>query len=159
MVFDREERRLLHSGQDLVRNAHASANDAYDHLHRMRVIDNGISVEQQEDDQDSVLNFWRRMLRIRKQYPGIFAFGRFDIHDVNNEAIMTYTKTSYDGKPEALLVALNFTDEAQPLYIPQSLSSFKLELLASAVSAPDSSRLSGWEGRVYLAKASENSVL
>ena len=159
MVFDREERGLLDSGPDLVRNALAPADGADDPSHRMRVIENGISVDQQEDNQDSVLNFWRKMLKIRKQYPDIFAFGRFDLHDADNEATMTYTKTSYEGHPDALLIVLNFTDDEQPLYIPQSLSSFKLELLASAIPGPHDSILSGWEGRVYLAKASGNNVL
>ena len=116
----------------------------------MRVIENGISVADQQDDPNSVLNFWRNLLKIRKAHPALFAFGKFDLHDADNKYTMTYTKTSYKGGKGALLVVLNFSGQEQKYEVPQDAATGNRELIASAVASPREGVLDPWEGKVYL---------
>ena len=116
----------------------------------MRVIENGISVADQQDDPNSVLNFWRKLLQIRRAHPALFAFGKFNLLDADNKHTMTYTKTSYKGGKQALLVVLNFSGLEQKYEVPQDLATGKRELIASAVASPKEGVLVPWEGKVYL---------
>ncbi|KAJ4253506.1 hypothetical protein NW757_005458 [Fusarium falciforme] len=81
----------------------------------MRVNDDfsGWNVAQQENDEDSVLAFWRQVLKLRQQEKDVFVYGRFDIlpEYERSEQLFAYTMTSYDGR--VALVLLNFSQEEQ----------------------------------------------
>lgn len=126
----------------------------------MRVTDTyrEINVKKQEDDPSSVLNLWRKMLKLRKQYADLFVFGCFVPIDIHNEKTFRYAKTLYGSdKSRALFVALNFTGSEQPLSIPKSFSReySNLKMLAGALDEPSASSLAPWEGRVYLAEGQQ----
>lgn len=110
----------------------------------------GINVAAQTKNPKSVLNFWKKMLTTRKEYKDLFIHGKFEGYDIENEETFLFGKTY--GKSRAL-VALNFTDQAQPLRIPDAFrDSGKLELLVSNVEGTDGTeKLQGYEGRIYLA--------
>ncbi|KAJ4152491.1 hypothetical protein NW754_004287 [Fusarium falciforme] len=71
------------------------------------------NVAQQENDEDSVLAFWRQVLKLRQQEKDVFVYGRFDIlpEYERSEQLFAYTMTSYDGR--VALVLLNFSQEEQ----------------------------------------------
>lgn len=113
-----------------------------------------INVADQEKDSNSPLNFWRKMIALRKEHQSTFIFGKFDLIDEANEKTFCYTKTSYTSD-DVLFVALNFTGDAQAVELPESLKG-KGEpiLLASAAPARTGfvGELQPWEGVVYLLK-------
>jgi len=116
----------------------------------IRVHDNyhELNVAQQEKDPNSPLNFWKKMLKIRKQYADLMVFGQFDIWDPFELDVFTFTKEQ-DG--QTLLVFLSFSDHEQPLHYPHDLKGRPNELIVANVGTPGK-YLSPWEARVYLYK-------
>ncbi|KAL2865267.1 glycoside hydrolase family 13 protein [Aspergillus lucknowensis] len=114
----------------------------------MRAHDNHteINVQAQNDNSSSVLSFWKKMLRLRKEYADLFVFGIFELLDEQNGEVFSYMKKS-GGK--SVLVALNFSDTPQKV---EQVEGRGWELLISSVgeeaSAGDAN-LQPWEGRIY----------
>ena len=69
-----------------------------------------INVERQEKDADSVLNYYRRLLAVRKspEYKEVFTYGKFVPVYQDTESIMAYYRE--DGN-QRMLVAANFGKE------------------------------------------------
>ena len=118
---------------------------------RMRIMDNykEINVASQENDQDSVLNFYRRMLALRKQYSEALIFGTFELHDRKNEKTFVYTKKG--AKAIRLVIALNFSGESQDVTIPGEGK--KKLILSSALKPSEGEKLKPYEGRIYQIEA------
>ena len=116
----------------------------------MRVLDRykEINVKKQQGDKSSILNFWKMLLRMRKEYRDLFTHGSFRIYDEDNQEVFTYKK-EFEG--QRALVALNFTKERQKFMHPKELEG-KLEMLISNVEGSGEDILQPWEGRVYLVK-------
>ena len=114
----------------------------------MRVHDNykDVNVAAQEKDPNSVLAFWKKMLRLRKEHADVLVYGQFEIFDYEDPNTFMYVK-EYQGKE--VLVALNFSDEDQVLAIPPSVKDRKLNPLIANVDHLGS-KLSPWEARAYL---------
>jgi alpha-glucosidase len=102
---------------------------------------------QQQGDKDSVLAYWKRMLRLRKQYNDLLVHGQYDDLDVENRDFYVFTKT---WKGRRAFVVCNFTERAQALYVPGQVGGVKRELLVSSVDAPVEGEMAPWEGRIYL---------
>ena len=66
-----------------------------------------INSEIQEKDPNSVLNYFRNLVQLRKQYP-ILVHGRYALLDKENPNVFSYTRELNRKK---LLIALNFTDK------------------------------------------------
>jgi alpha-glucosidase len=115
----------------------------------MRVNDSykSINVDSQLKQPNSVLNFWKNMLRMRKEYKDLFIHGTFEGFDMQNEQTFVFCKTF--GKDKAI-VALNFTAEEQVFKRPDIRGKF--ELLVSNVEGVDGTEgtLQPYEGRLYL---------
>lgn len=73
-----------------------------------------INVESQENDEDSVLNYYRRLVSVRKsdEYKEVFTYGRFVPVYEDTESIMAYYRVDEDKR---MLVAANFGRETQVL--------------------------------------------
>ena len=114
----------------------------------MRVHDNykEVNVEAQEKDPESLLTFWKRVLKLRKEHADVLVHGTFEVQDYANEATFTYIKES-EGKK--VLVMLNFTDNEQSVDMPPSLKDKKMDLLIASVDRPGK-MLTAWEGRAYI---------
>lgn len=83
---------------------------------RYNAPDDGISVEEQDQPADSLLNHYRALTTLRGAHPALRsgAFGRVSVE--GGQGVYAYTRhlPSTDGTPEELfLVALNFSGEAQ----------------------------------------------
>lgn len=64
-----------------------------------------INVESQEKDEDSVLNYFRKLIKLRKEN-FVLIYGKYELLDEKNEAVYAYTRELDDKK---LLILLNFT--------------------------------------------------
>lgn len=108
-----------------------------------------INVASQLEDPKSTLNFYKKMLKLRKEYKDIFIHGIFEGHDMENEDTFVFTKT-FEGKKA--VVVLNFTGEEKRW--DRNAFEGKLELLVGNVDGVDGTKdvLEGYEGRIYLIK-------
>ena len=66
-----------------------------------------INAEEEMKNPDSVYQFYRRLIRLRKTYP-VFADGRFELLLPDDRRIFAYTRTDCDTE---MLVCANFTGE------------------------------------------------
>jgi alpha-glucosidase len=69
-----------------------------------------VNVAAEERNPDSLLNYYKTLLRLRKQNSA-FHGGRFILLDPNNNAVLSYLRKASDGT--TALIALNFTAEPQ----------------------------------------------
>lgn len=107
----------------------------------------GLNAAAETKDPSSVLNFWKKMLRMRKQYRDIFIHGAFEDYDVENEQTFVFGKRH--GKQRAIVV-LNFTSQEQVFTRPNMDG--KWNLLVGNVDGVDGTEetLKGYEGRIYM---------
>ena len=73
-------------------------------------IDKGYTVEEQERDEESVLNFYRRLLKLRKSIPAL-SDGEFELL-LNESNISVYTRKSEN---EIIYVVSNFDENERPM--------------------------------------------
>jgi oligo-1,6-glucosidase len=66
---------------------------------------NTLNVAAQDKDPNSVLNFVREMIQLRKKYKAVLVFGTYFLLDKNNPDVYAYTREADNQK---LLVLLNF---------------------------------------------------
>lgn len=78
-----------------------------------------INVAQQSEDSDSVLNFYKRLIKLKKS-DDIYTYGKFNLIDDANENIFAYTRKLNN---KTILVAGNLTDTVASLNLP-----FEVEL-------------------------------
>lgn len=105
-----------------------------------------INVEDQQKDENSVLNFWKSMLKLRKEYEDVFTFGEYKGYEMDAENTFIYSK---EGGGRKVLVVCNHTAEDREWNVPESM---KLrELLVGSQGAGNAEKtLSAYEGRIYL---------
>jgi len=118
----------------------------------------GINVEDEDKDTCSVLNFWRRMLKVRKDHAEVLVHGNYKLVDDENEKVFSFVKISPDGKAKALVVC-NFADGENRVPEFEGVDMNEAKLLfdnmddASNGDSEDGHKqqyLQPWEGRVYL---------
>ncbi|GJC95800.1 alpha amylase [Colletotrichum higginsianum] len=119
----------------------------------MRVHDEyaDINVAKQEAEPGSVLNFWREMLRLRKEEGELLTHGAFELYDEENEQTFVYRKTRGD---RSAVVALNFTNKEQEVRIPGEGLKIRVgnydDVKERVAVEGDKPVLRPWEGRLYL---------
>lgn len=69
-----------------------------------------VNVAAEERNPDSILNYYKTLIRLRKQNPQL-RDGKFVLADTGNDRVLSFLRKTPDGK--AVLVALNFTDSPQ----------------------------------------------
>jgi oligo-1,6-glucosidase len=67
-----------------------------------------VNAAAQEKDSNSVLNYFRRMAKLRKQLPELI-YGKYQLIDAGNEKAYAYTRTLSNAK---VLVLLNFSNSS-----------------------------------------------
>ncbi|RMD40468.1 hypothetical protein DV735_g4654, partial [Chaetothyriales sp. CBS 134920] len=119
----------------------------------MRVNDNypSINVADQLKRDDSVLAFWKSMIKIRKQYAAILMHGSYKVHDFDNESSWTFEKQSEAG--QRAIVMLNFSEAECDLHWPAGSNKEAFDLTISNVSS-STTKLQPWECRLYVEKSS-----
>jgi oligo-1,6-glucosidase len=66
-----------------------------------------VNAEEQEKDPKSVLNYFRKLVQVRKEIPALI-YGKYTLLDENNSAVYAYTRELNNKK---ILVLLNFTNK------------------------------------------------
>ncbi|KAF9697175.1 hypothetical protein EKO04_004545 [Ascochyta lentis] len=112
----------------------------------MRVHDlfSEINAAAQQGDGDSVLSFYKRVLRLRKEHRDVFVYGAFELLNPSGGETFVYRK-SYEGK--VAVVVLNFTTEVQRL---PGEDVEGLKVLISSYGKVGAGELQPLEGRVYV---------
>lgn len=83
-----------------------------------------INVAQQSEDSDSVLNFYKRLIKLKKS-DDIYTYGEFNLIDDENENIFAYTRKLNN---KTVLVAGNLTDHVASLNLPFEVEAFQIKL-------------------------------
>lgn len=102
-----------------------------------------INAEAQEQDEESVLSFYKRMLRLRKKHKDVLIYGAFELLDPANTSTFVYTKTY---RQKTALVMANFTPLAQPLPVIDSNTTLLVESCSKMVPG----QLQPFEARIYI---------
>lgn len=107
----------------------------------------GINVEDEENDPDSVLNFWRKAIAARKQHKDLLVYGYdFKFYDLDNKKLFAFTKKYGDT---TLFAALNFSGETLKFNLPKGQYS---KFFGTHSDGGEKDLLRPWEGRLYFSK-------
>ena len=85
---------------------------------------NEITVEAEENDQDSILYFYKKLIRLRKENP-VIAKGRIHFLDTQNDMVMAYVRSL--GKQQ-IVVFCNMSEEKQQICIPKGWENSRIFL-------------------------------
>ena len=83
-----------------------------------------INVAHQLEDEHSVLNFYKKLIQLKKSHD-IYMYGQFDLIDVENENVFAYTR-QLEGK--TVVVAGNLTDKQSSLTLPFDIEEDAIKL-------------------------------
>ena len=113
----------------------------------MRVNDNykEINVEDQDGDDHSLLNFYRKLLKLRGEYKDLFVYGEMKFLDFDDKKLFTFAKEA-PGSPVAYIV-INFSGE-DVKFEPLIKGNYKLVL--TNVDKDSKDALSPYEARMYV---------
>ena len=72
-----------------------------------------INVKSEEKDPKSILNYYKKMIHLRKseEYKDIFTYGSFEKFDLNNDNLFLYTR-EYEGRKVHILANMRGNNEA-----------------------------------------------
>jgi alpha-glucosidase len=106
----------------------------------------GVNVAGQERDPNSMLNFYRRLLRLRRQTPALIA-GDFTLVDEGAEDYLAFIRRS--GPDPACLVVLNFSGRSHNLNLASAARAarclFSTHKAQSAVHNPEAVQIAPFE--------------
>ncbi|WAA09983.1 glycoside hydrolase family 13 protein [Fervidibacillus albus] len=110
-----------------------------------------INVEKQMADPESILNFYKRMIRLRKEHD-VFIYGTYDLLFEDDPQLFVYTRT-LGG--ELALIICNFHVQPVPFVTPSEFRSHNFNLLMANYSdvdqtLPHTFDLRPYETRIYL---------
>lgn len=83
-----------------------------------------INAEAQEKDENSILNYFKKLVQLRKKEPAL-TYGSFEIIDKENPAVFAYLRTLNDRK---ILIILNFSEKKSIINTSLDVSNAKVML-------------------------------
>jgi glycosidase len=108
------------------------------------------NAELQLGDPDSLLMFWRRMLKLRKEYKDLFVYGRYKLVETGMEELFVFVKEEAGKKS---LSVVNFSGSRMRWNGPAELLGLDCKLLIGTKEGEEDGILDAWEGRVYLQRS------
>ena len=105
-----------------------------------------INVAQQEQDPDSILNFYKKAIQLRKSLP-VVRYGKYQEHYPLSASVYTYSRSMDDQK---ILVVCSFTKEPVNMFVPKEFDLDRAELVLQNYEDASSRVLKPYECRVYL---------
>lgn len=105
------------------------------------------NAKQQQSDPHSVLAFWKRMLKVRREYNDLLVHGDYEDLDPQNEHLFVFAKT-WQGR--TAVAVCNFTEGEREVVVPGEAGARKREVLVSSVEGWKEGVLAPFEGRIYL---------
>lgn len=109
-----------------------------------------INVADQTFRRDSVLSFWREMLRLRRRHVELFVYGSFQLLESSTD-VMLFTKHDANSSRKLLTVA-NLSKRAREWRAPAELDLDRFEMIASNDSRTDTD-LGPFEARIYVGRS------
>ena len=107
-----------------------------------------INVAAQEMDENSVLNFYRRAIALRKELSCV-RYGDYKEYSKNSSKLYIYSR---EDEKQKLLVVCSYSDRNEKWNAPKGFDMKNAELILCNYSGEDSSDLRPYEARVYLWK-------
>jgi glycosidase len=105
------------------------------------------NVKKEKKDSSSLLEFWKKVLRLRKEYKDLFIYGSYTLLDTDEDELFVFMK---EGNGTKSLTAVNMSDKEIEWHgIPASLGTDPQMILGN-VKKIEVGILKPWEGRVYL---------
>jgi oligo-1,6-glucosidase len=105
------------------------------------------NAKMQSEDPDSLLEFWKRLLKLRKEYKDIFVYGRYELVETKEDEVFAFTKVSQETKS---LTVLNMSGEPKNWEELSSFIGLDCKLLIGNIADAEYGGLRPWEGRVYI---------
>jgi alpha-glucosidase len=108
-----------------------------------------VNVEKQLEDQDSILQFYKQMIQLKKKHQ-IFSYGSYDLLLPDDEQIFAYKRT-FEGK--TAVIVTNLSNEEAGLVLDEDLKVTNDQLVLSnydVVAHEQEILLKPYEARVYL---------
>ena len=105
----------------------------------------GINVAQQDKDPDSILNFYRKAIRLRKEL-SVVRYGAYREHFPLNGNVYCYSRST---ETERLLVVCSFSDRNTKLRVPRGFDLSGAELILRNYPEEAGNTLKPYECRVY----------
>ena len=105
-----------------------------------------INVAAQENDENSVLNFYRKAIKLRKELSCV-RYGDYKEYGKHSADIYTYTR---EDEKQKLLVVCSFSDKNKKINVPKDFDMEKAELCLCNYDNADTMTLRPYEARVYL---------
>ena len=105
-----------------------------------------INVADQEGDPDSVLNFYRKTISLRKTLSAV-RHGEYKEYFKNSSKVYTYSR---EDKRQKLLVICSFSDKDTKIKIPRGFDMSKAQLMLCNYKDEDKATLRPYEVKVYL---------
>jgi len=94
----------------------------------------GVNVDTQEQENYSVLHYFRKMVTIRKQYPAL-VYGGYTLLAPEDETIYAYLRTQ---GAERFLILLNFSTETVPYTLPPTVNyNRKIKIISNGLILDD----------------------
>jgi oligo-1,6-glucosidase len=110
-----------------------------------------INVAQQEDDPDSILNFYRKAIALRKELR-VVRNGRYMEYDKLSSSRYVYSRKN---KTQTLLVICSYSEKPQKFSPPQGFDLGSGVLILNNYPSPVDNLLQPYETRVYLWKTAK----
>jgi glycosidase len=110
-----------------------------------------INVEAQQNDPNSILNFYKKLIRLRKEHE-VLVYGTYDLILPDHDKIYAYTRTLGNDK---LVVICNMSRQEEKFELPQDIAFNRQQLLIhnydmENIESVYSFTLKPYETRVYL---------
>ncbi len=108
-----------------------------------------INVETEDKDEDSVLNFYRRLIALRKRYP-VLVYGTYIDFDPSHPSVFGYQRVMSGS---TCLILMNFSRMEVDYRLPSSITITKHLLSSRAlddqfIASSEITRLQGWQSLV-----------
>ena len=107
-----------------------------------------VNVADQEGDENSVLNFYRKAIALRKKLSCV-RYGDYKEYNKLSAALYTYSR---EDEKQKLLMVCSFTDKEAAFWAPKGFDLAEAELVLQNYEAVDASMMKPYEVRVYLWK-------
>ena len=105
-----------------------------------------VNVAQQEQDDDSVLNFYRKVIKLRKELPCV-KDGIYKEYGKNSSTLYTYSR---ETKKQKALVVCSYSEKEETWKVPSGFDLKSAELVLCNYEKNDSLTLKPYETRVYV---------
>ena len=105
-----------------------------------------VNVAAQEEDKDSILNFYRKAIALRKELSCV-RYGTYKEYYKNSSKIYVYER---EDKAQKILVVCSYTDKCVKFNAPKGYDLSLAKLILQNYEKTEENTLQPYEARVYL---------